>query len=503
LQELNDRRRLLVDDGSATENPATIPYLAPDNTLRLGDTVAGLTGVLGYDYGVYRLHPTITPTFVRENPRTSVPGDVGGTFKVASFNVLNYFTTIDDGSNEARGADSAAEFVRQRDKIINAILALDADVIGLMEIENNGSVAISDLVAGLNDASGPGTYAYIPDPAIGLGDYPIKVAIIFRPAFATPVGAVMTDTDPIFDRPPVAQTFVAYGETFSVVVNHFKSKGCSGASGLDLDQGDGQGCYNYKRTLQAQQLLVFIEGIKSESGDDDVLVIGDLNAYGQEDPVLALTGGSLTNHVANHVSLAERYSYVYFGQAGYLDHALSTSSLDDRITGVDIWHINSDEPRILDYNTEFNPSDLYSPDMYRSSDHDPVIVGVCEGVPPEIDITLTPKILQPPNHKYVEVTATVSVTDNIDSGIIPWLLSVTSNELDNELGDGNMPNDILIYDDFTFELRAERSGPGEIRVYTFTYMATDSCGNSSAATATVIVPKSNKPTRINRFDAIW
>lgn len=383
-QELNDRRRLLVDDASNASNPTVVPYLAPDNTLRLGDTTPSLTGALSYGFGSYRLQPTESVVFTRVNNRTAAPANLGGDLKIASFNVLNYFTTIDNGSNNARGADSAAEFARQQAKIVAAILAMDADIVGLIEIENNGAVAIGNLVDALNAASTPGNYAAIADPVTGTGTDAIKVALIYKPASVTPVGASASDTNAIFDRPPVAQTFEAAGNVFTVVVNHFKSKGCDGATGLDLDQGDGQSCYNNRRTLQAQQLLAFIASLQSSSGSDHVLVMGDLNAYGLEDPIDTLVAGSLINQVAAHVPLADRYSYVFSGQVGYLDHALSTSSMDSLVSGVQIWHINSDEPRALDYNDDvIDPSEsssslnqayLYAPNAYRSSDHDPVLV---------------------------------------------------------------------------------------------------------------------------------
>lgn len=77
-----------------------------------------------------------------------------------------------------------------------------------------------------------------------------------------------------------------------------------------------------------------------------------------------------------YVPARERYSYVFEGRSGELDHALVGRDLLRRVTGAAIWHINADEARILDYNTEFNPPGLYRPDAFRSSDHDPVLVGL-------------------------------------------------------------------------------------------------------------------------------
>lgn len=382
-QNFNDRNQILLDDGRNVQNPTTIPFLRQGNTLRTGDTTTDLSGVLGFGFGSYRVQPTVDPNFAATNPRTAAPEAVGGNVKVASFNVLNYFNGdgMGGGFPTSRGASSPAEFERQSDKIVSAITAIDADVLGLIEIENDGdgaNSAIAELVDRLNTSVGAGTYDYIRDPASGVGTDEIKVAFIYKPDNVTPVGQAVSDTDAIYNRLPVAQTFVlnSNGETFTPVVNHFKSKGGTGA-GLDADQGDGQGNFNAQRTQQAEALLGFVNGLKTSSGDSDVLVMGDLNAYGQEDPIDVLRAGGLVDELDRFVP--DPYSFVFDGQSGRLDHALATSTLNSQITDVTEWHINADEPRILDYNLEFKGAgqspDLYTPTPYRSSDHDPVIVG--------------------------------------------------------------------------------------------------------------------------------
>ncbi|MEM7335675.1 MAG: ExeM/NucH family extracellular endonuclease [Chloroflexota bacterium] len=393
VQDVNEPGRLLIDDGSSAQFPATIPYLAPDNTIRLGDTTTDLTGVLSYGFNFYRLQPTESVDFVRTNPRPTAPTDFGADITVASVNVLNYFVTIDDGNNSARGADSAAEFVRQQAKLVDAILTIDADVVGLQEIQNDGTVSIANLVDALNAATSPGTWDYIVDPIYN-GDpngiqatNAIKVGIIYQTASVTPVGASVADEDPVFseDRPPVAQTFDANGEVFTVIVNHFKSKGCSGATGLDMDQNDGQGCYNERRTDMSVALLDFVTTMQSISGDDDVIVLGDMNAYAEEDPITTLETG-LINQVDNYVALEDKYSFTFFGQSGQLDHMFTTASLDASVVGAEIYHISTDEPRVLSYNDEIiDPAEgssnleqdyVYVADQYRASDHDPVILSL-------------------------------------------------------------------------------------------------------------------------------
>lgn len=389
LADENQRRLLVLDDGSSRQNPNPVPYLGAGNTVRGGDTVNGsLVGVL--EHGAinagspaaidYRLHPIEPVTFTRSNPRTTSPADVGGNVKVASFNVLNYFNGDGAGGGfpTRRGASDAAEFQRQRDKIINALKALNADVVGLMEIENDGDgsrSAIQDLVNGLNAAMGANTYAVVPDPVSGTGTDEIKVALIYKPSRVSRVGASVSDPDPINSRPPLAQTFAALnGEKFSVIVNHFKSKSCADATGADMDQNDGQGCYNDRRVKQATRLGAFIKQIQGSAGDDDVVVIGDLNAYGKEDPIHTLAELGLVDQLAARE--AKPYSYVFDGETGYLDHALASAGMSAQVTDVGHWHINADEPSFLDYNLEFKPQDLYTSAPWRSSDHDPVIIGL-------------------------------------------------------------------------------------------------------------------------------
>lgn len=363
----NARRALLIDDGSTAENPATVPHLVP-RPVRLGDTVAGVTGVLGYGFGAYRLHPTRPVGFLRTNPRPAVPDRVGGDVRVASLNTLNWFTTI--GS---RGASTEQERDRQLAKLVATVKGLNADVIGLMEVENNGQVALNALVDALNAELGPGTYAALAHPNPGTDQ--IQVAAVYRPARLTPVGPARSSDDPVFRRPPLVQTFRPAGRggtEFTLIVNHFKSKGCDGAAGPDADQGDGQGCFNAERVRQARAVLDLIATLRTPNP----VVLGDLNAYAEEDPVETLEAGGLVSVTKRHVPARLRYSYVFEGLAGELDHVLVGRGLLRRVTGATIWHINADEPRILDYNTEFNPPGLYRPDAFRSSDHDPVLVGL-------------------------------------------------------------------------------------------------------------------------------
>ena len=396
-------RRIILDDGRTRQNPAALYHpngaaFSNENNFRGGDVVENAVGVLSYSFGSFRLQPTQGADYTSVNPRTASPEAVGGTLRVASFNVLNYFTTL---GRAGRGADDTAEFARQRAKIIAALRAIDADVVGLIEIENN-TEAIEDLVSGLNEAMGAGTYDYVNTGVIGTDQ--IKVAFLYKSATVTTVGefAVLdTSVDPRFvdtrNRPALAQTFreLATDEVLTVSVNHLKSKGSGCGEGDDDPQ---QGNCNGTRTQAAEALVDWLTTDPTGSGDPDVMIIGDLNAYDEEDPIAALREGAddASGTEDDYADLVEQfqgeaaYSYAFDGQFGYLDYALVSQSLREQITGATEWHINADEPDVFDYNTNFRPAEqqaLYEPTPYRASDHDPVVVGLTLTPSPEF-ITL-------------------------------------------------------------------------------------------------------------------
>jgi uncharacterized protein len=394
----NNRSRIILDDGNSQQDidPTRYPQggLTASNTLRVGDTLPGLTGVMDFGFSNYRIQPVGPLTWAHTNPRTPAPDPVGGNLRIASFNVLNYFNGngthqegMPGGFPTSRGANSLVEFNRQTAKEVSALTAMNADVVGLMEIENDAgpNSALADLVTALNAASAPGTYSYIDTGVIGTDE--IKVALIYKPAAVTPVGdwKILTSAvDPRFidtrNRPSLAQTFLqnASGEKLTVVVNHLKSKGSGCGAGDDIADASGGNCTG-TRTLAAQALVDWLGTDPTGSGDPDFLLIGDMNSYAFESPIQAFEAGGLTNLVRKLDGLTA-YSYVFNGESGYLDHALATGSLEAQVAGVSHWHINPDEPTVLDYNVEFKTPNhidtFYAPDAYRSSDHDPVVIGL-------------------------------------------------------------------------------------------------------------------------------
>ena len=402
-QDLNDRRRIVLDDGNNQQNIDPTLYPSPGlsalNTLRVGYKVSSLSGVLDQRFGLYRVQPVGPISFTADNPRPAAPVAVGGTLKVAGLNVLNYFNGngLGGGFPTSRGADTLFEFNRQRAKIINVITTINPDIAGLSEMENDATPnsAIEDLVAGLNAATAPGTYAFINTGVVGTDE--IRVAIIYKPATVTPVGshAVLdSSVDPLFidtrNRPALAQTFtqISTSAKFTVVVNHLKSKGSGCADIGDPDTGDGQGNCNLTRQKAATALVNWLATDPTGSGDPDFLLIGDYNSYAKEDPITAIKNGGYTDLINVFVG-ADAYSYQFDGQSGYLDHALASPSLSSQVTGATEFHINADEPVVLDYNVEFKTANqintFYDPGAFRASDHDPVVVGLALNDPPTVD----------------------------------------------------------------------------------------------------------------------
>jgi uncharacterized protein len=390
-QSLNNRSRIIIDDGSnksntSGTNPLTpIPFLigtGTNATLRRGDFVANATGVMNYGFGSYRIEPAPTITFTQANPRPAAPAIVGGSnLRIASFNVENYFTTTGTG----RGAANAAELTRQRAKIVAALEGLNADVIGLIELQKaGGNVAAADLAAALTALGTVGTYASIADLATLNGtDADIKNGMIYRSSTVSLIGSSFSDTAaPIGDysRDPLAQRFMlnATGKGFAVVVHHARSKSCPGSGG-DADLGDGQACFNDRRRNQSQLVAAFANNIAL--GTPDVLVIGDINSYAEEDPIDVFRAGGFTDLVSQYVAAGSKYSFTFSGEAGQLDHAFASGSLAAEALGTSMWHIDADEPQIIDYTTTNKPDDRYAVTPYRSSDHDPVLMSFNLAVP--------------------------------------------------------------------------------------------------------------------------
>jgi len=436
----NAARRVVLDDGASinflsndnggANKHIPLPYLSLDNPVRTGAEASfNQPVILDYRNNAWKFQPTthLTPanaetvqpaTFT--NTRTAAPEDVGGQVKVATFNVLNYFATTGDtlagctffndregnpitvsGSCDARGAANPENLERQQVKIVGAITALGADVVGLEEIENSAyfdpdrDLALATLVAALNDVQGAGTWAFAPSPeAVPAGEDVIRTAFIYRASAVELVGeSVILDGSPAFSnaREPLAQAFKPVGDddgVFLAVVNHFKSKSAGGASGPDLDQGDGQGAFNAARIAQATALVEFTDEVAADVGTDRVFLLGDFNSYGHEDPVKVIEAAGYVNQAPK----TGKSTYVFGGEVGSLDHVFASVAVDATVTGVDVWNINAVEALALEYSRyNYNATNFYDTSLYRASDHDPVIVGfdLVDGGPSEtVDLNL-------------------------------------------------------------------------------------------------------------------
>lgn len=517
LQASNNLRKIILDDTTQAQNVDPIVFgrggqpLTADNTLRGGDTVAGLRGVLTYTWGgnassanAYRIRPVspaATVDFQPTNPRPSSPPAVGGDTRVVGMNLLNFFNTLDTTGNncrggltgsamDCRGANTATEFDRQWHKTVAAVSGTQADVVAFMEMENDGYGADSAeqfLVDRLNEKDGAGTWAFIDaDARTGqpdaLGNDAIKVGMLYKPAAVTPVGTTAAlntldfvnggDSGPR-NRPSLAQAFRdnTSGGTFVAVANHLKSKGSACGT---LDAGDGQGNCNAVRVRSAQLLASWLAGDPTGTGDPDVLILGDMNSYAKEDPITTLEKAGFANLIEQRNG-REAYSYAFDGQWGYLDHALGSASIDSQVTGVGDWHVNADEPSILDYNTEFKTraqvTSLYAPDQFRISDHDPVVVG--------LDLTNAAPVVGPvtgPSSAVsvgapAGVSATFSDADPLDThaATIAW-------------GDGQSSTGTVTGGTVSGSHVYSAAG-----IYTVTVTVTDQWGHADSGTTTVVV----------------
>jgi uncharacterized protein len=340
--------------------------------------------------GVWRLQLTDPIGKVEQAPRPLSPPELDGDIRIASFNVLNYFNGDGQGGGfpTERGAETPAAFARQRAKIVAALAAMHADIVALMEIENDGFAAdsaIADLTDSLNAALGKeaGGYAFVTIDAAAIGSDLITVGMIYRTARVEPLGAAAVLAEAPFlelGRPPLAQSFKAQGVTFTVIANHFKSKGgCDEADAPNRDQGDGQGCWNATRVTMAQSLWDWLQSDPTASGSPNFIALGDFNALGEEDPIRLLKSRGLHDVMAE-TAVEPVYSYVYRGESGRLDHALASPVLAALVSRAAEWHINADEAPAFEYGSAgYDAKSLrqrYRPDPFRSSDHDPILVGL-------------------------------------------------------------------------------------------------------------------------------
>ncbi|SKB07818.1 ExeM/NucH family extracellular endonuclease [Aeromicrobium choanae] len=455
----NAARMITLDDGksinftSGTNRASPGPWLTPTNEVRTGASVTiDDPLVLDWRNSTWKLQPTQpfaaggeSATIAPQSTRETAPKDVGGAVKLASFNVLNYFTTTGedwvssnrgtctwytdrDGNritvntctnNGPRGAANDVSLARQQAKIVKAINTLDADVLSLEEIEDTGSLggadrdeALKTLVAALNADAGSQRWAAVLSPSTipTSGRDVIRTAFIYQRDAVEPVGPSVILDSPAFAnaRAPLAQEFRPVdgdaGQDFLAIVNHFKSKGSG--DGVNADQGDGQGASNRARVGQAEALVDFVNSLEAQSDTDRVFLLGDFNSYAKEDPLAIIEDAGFVNVDQR---LTDEETYQFEGMHGSLDHVFASSAAFARVTGADVWTINAPESIGREYsrfnNNVTNLFDASTP--FRASDHDPVIVGFDPGAAAEVATTTTAKV---PSVVWADEAFDVAVT---------------------------------------------------------------------------------------------
>ncbi len=417
--EVGDRT-ILLDDGNDRQRSDGDPIRMPDG--RLLRPESGLRMGLGYDltaimdeaFGDYRLRLPAGAAFrpdAQDGPGAPPRPEVGGAYRVGSLNVLNYFTSLSGRTAVGlapRGADSAEELERQTQKLVTLIGAMDVDLLALNEIENDfagEAPAIAELVRALNAASGARDWAYVDPGRRFVGTDAIAVGFLYdrrttRIAPGTEV-AVLTDEGlgplgldpghPVFEgpgtsRPPLAASFeeIATGGRFTAVAAHLKSKGSLSPFGDNADRGDGQGNNVEVRTQTAEAIAAWLATDPTGGGDEDRLILGDLNSYAEEDPVRALTARGYVNLVERSEGPTAS-SYRFAGQVGTLDYAMASGGLADQAAGAAVWEVNAGMPGVFDYRMTGGRARIERPhgqglfdasNPARASDHDPLIVGL-------------------------------------------------------------------------------------------------------------------------------
>lgn len=429
LDAANKARVFSFDDGMSWDltkfdqnnDDIPAPWFDVENPARVGASVTfNQPMIMDFLRGTWKLQPTGPVNVAGEpdhsadwitlsnNERPAAPGDFGGDLTVSSFNVLNYFTTrgtdltgcsayndrAGDGVTvnsgcDARGAWDTADLERQQTKIVAAINELDSSIIGLEEIENSihfgddRDAALKTLVAALNEDAGYEKWAAVESPAdLPSDEDVIRLAFIYQIAEAAPVGdsQILIGSDVISGsaREPLAQKFTAVdasgqavGEDFVVVVNHLKSKGSLANPGdEDVYQGNNN-------LLRVQQVTALTSWINDTFAGEPVFIIGDLNSYSKEDPIVYLEEQGYTN-IAEYFAVENR-SYLYSGLIGSLDHGLANEAALALVTGADVWNVNAMEPLAFEYsryNYNVDGDRLFDLTAYRSSDHDPIKFGL-------------------------------------------------------------------------------------------------------------------------------
>jgi predicted extracellular nuclease len=370
LIERNAKNRIILDDGSTAQYPYPLPFADAHGTRRTGSRVNNLKATLHKVGGRWTLYPVAAnpPVFYgNERPLTPTVAQ-NYNVKVCGFNLEYYIATdFDEYGNFGPANETMA--ARQHSKILKAIRAIDADIYGFVEIQT-GQPAIRKICRELNLAAGDSVYSCINDGTSVNGTY-TKVGYLYNRKKIAPVGGIKSINIGVKERKKT-QGFMLLenNEKFIFSLNHFKAKSGYG-SGENADQNDGQGAFNADRKAEATAVVNNINSsYKAFYNDEDVLIMGDLNAYRQEEPLHIFYENGYIN-LLSHFQGDTAYSYLYDGQIGCLDHALANVSMAQQTVSASVFHINADEPNMFEYG-----KNTWQDNMYRSSDHDAVVVAL-------------------------------------------------------------------------------------------------------------------------------
>jgi predicted extracellular nuclease len=383
--------------------------LASQPKMTVGDALpAPIIGPLDYassNYKIQALTPlTTVDTTHRASPETLSPLTNPDQLRVASFNIENFYY-------KASSAATVSRAITIANQIVNGLGS--PDILVVCEVQDDDGPTASTVVSATNnlnqltqkivEAGGP-LYAYRQiDPVVdqdggqlggnirqvffyrtdrGLSfvDKPGGTAItnnavngdgslLYSPGRLSPTDAAFTDS-----RKPLAGEFQFQGQRLIVIGNHFNSKG--GDTPLYGAVQPPALSSETKRVQQATIVRNFVSQLLTNDPGAFVVVAGDLNDFEFSNPLLILKNGpsgapvpagQVLSDVVENISLtADRYSYIYEGNAQDIDHVLYSPALAAKLVASNIAHVNSDFP---------NGSAL------RTSDH--------EGIVADFDLRLT------------------------------------------------------------------------------------------------------------------
>lgn len=270
---------------------------------------------------------------------------------VCAFNLENYF--VEHLGRQYLGAETWEEHQAQRAKISKALKKINADIYGLVELEQ-GNAAIGEIVSDLNSNLPGRNYMYFEELSSGSSQ---KVDFVYDANVVEPIGTpIETNVELQHRKKMICFREIATGEKFIYSVNHFKA----------MNTGD-----EYRRVNEANAVMKLYKSYRQNRSirEKDVLFMGDFNCYAKTEPIFVFTdNGMIDLHRAFHADSS--YSYMYGGYASYIDQALCNETLFGQVTGMASYTINSDENDAYTYDKSSDRS------MFRSSDHDPVLVGL-------------------------------------------------------------------------------------------------------------------------------